>query len=82
MTERGVREARLRVDHADRYPGIEPGVWFTAATIAEHLDLRRARGEVGQPTGGARPLPGEHFEFRGGDKPIGMRAVLGRRPGD
>jgi hypothetical protein len=77
-----VREARLRLDHADRYPGIEPGVRFTAATLAEHLEARRARGgEVG-PSRGPRPLSGQHFEFRGGERPVGMVAVLGRRPGD
>jgi hypothetical protein len=81
MTDPSVREARLRRDHADRYPGIEPGVWFNAATLAEHLYLRRVReGEV-EP-GGPRLLPGEHFEFRGGEKPVGGRAALGRRPGD
>jgi hypothetical protein len=61
MTDRSVREARLLSDHADRYPGVEPGVWFIAATLAEHLDLRRSRG---------------------GEKPVGAYAVLGRRPGD
>ena len=77
-----VREARLRPEHADRYPGIEPGVWFTAATLAEHLEARRARGDELEPPGGPRPLSGQHFEFRGGEKPVGMVAVLGRRPGD
>ena len=42
MSGAGVREARLRPDHAERYPGIEPGIWFTAATLAEHLNIRRA----------------------------------------
>jgi hypothetical protein len=82
MTGRNVREARLIPDHADQYPGIEPGVWFTAATVAEHLNLRLARGGQGGPGDGPRPLSGEHFEFRGGERPVGVRAVLGRRPGD
>jgi hypothetical protein len=81
MTDRSVREARLRPDHADRYPGIEPGVWFIAATLAEHLELRRSRGAESEPSG-PRTLSGEHFEFRGGEKPVGVYAVLGRRPGD
>ena len=76
-----VREARLRPEYADLYPGIDPGVWFTAATLAEHLDLRRTRaGEA--DAGGPRTLPPEHFEFRGGERPVGIRAVLGRRPRD
>ncbi len=75
-----VREARLIPGHAHHYPGIEPGVWFTAATLAEHLDRRRARD--GEGDGTPRPLSSEHFEFRGGERPIGVRAVLGRRNGD
>ena len=82
MTDRNVREARLLPDHADGYPGIEPGVWFIAATLAEHLDLRRSRVGEGEPSSGRRTLSGDHFEFRGGEKPIGASAVLGRRPGD
>jgi hypothetical protein len=82
MTDRNVREARLLSDHADRYPGVEPGVWFIAATLAEHLDLRRSRGREGEPPSGLRTLSGDHFEFRGGEKPVGTSAVLGRRPGD
>jgi hypothetical protein len=82
MTDRSVREARLRPEYADQYPGIEPGVWFIAATLAEHLDLRRARGSKDEPPSGPRTVSGDHFEFRGGEKPVGARAVLGRRPGD
>jgi hypothetical protein len=82
MTDRSVREARLLPDHADLYPGIEPGVWFIAATLAEHLDLRRTRAGEAEPPSGPRTLSGDHFEFRGGEKPVGARAVLGRRPGD
>lgn len=82
MTVQGVREARLREEYADLYPGIDPGVWFTAATLAEHLDHRRVRGVEGEPPSGPRPLSGEHFEFRGGERPVGVREVLGRRPSD
>jgi hypothetical protein len=82
MTDASVREARLRPEHAHRYPGIEPGVWFTAATLAEHLELRRARAGDVEPRGGPRQLSSDHFEFRGGEKPVGTRAVLGRRPDD
>ncbi len=82
MSGAGVREARLRPDHAERYPGIEPGIWFTAATLAEHLNIRRAREAGAEVPSDARPLSGEHFEFRGGERPVGVRAVLGRRPDD
>ena len=76
-----IREARLRREHAEIYPGIDPDVWFNAATLAEHLRLRRLRtGE--SPEAGPRPLSPEHFEFRGGERPVGGRALLARRPGD
>jgi hypothetical protein len=82
MSKSSVREARLRPGHEDLYPGIEPGVWFNAATLAEHLDLRRTRGGDTGLTAGPRSLPPEHFEFRGGEKPLGVRAILGRRNSD
>jgi hypothetical protein len=81
MSHPTLREARLRPEHAERYPGIEPGVWFTAATLAEHLDRRLGR-EGGDGDAGPRVLSLEHFEFRGGERPIGMRADLGRRNRD
>jgi hypothetical protein len=81
MSESGVREARLRPDYAERYPGIEPGIWFNAATLAEHLERRRAR-EGDEAPAGPRALSPEHFEFRGGERPVGIRAVLGRRQND
>ena len=76
-----IREARLRPEYADRYPGLEPGVWFTAATLAEHIDRRLAREEMDRDLG-PRVLSPEHFEFRGGERPLGVRAVLGRRHSD
>ena len=78
MSDSGVREARLLPDYAEQYPGIDPDVWFTAATLAEHLDRRRAANGGA----GARVLSAEHFEFRGGERPIGVRAALGRRHSD
>ena len=79
MSDKDVREARLRPEHAGHYPGIEPGIWFTAATLAEHLDRRLASEGC---DAGPRPLSSEHFEFRGGERPFGIRAVLGRRHRD
>lgn len=77
MNDPRVREARLLPDFADQYPGIDPGVWFTAATLAEHLDRRRGENDPAP-----RVLSPEHFEFRGGERPIGIRAELGRRHSD
>jgi hypothetical protein len=79
--DRGVREARLRPGFGALYPGVDAEVWYNAATLAEHLRLRRAReGEL--PDTGPRPLSAEHFEFRGGERPVGGRSSLGRRPED
>lgn len=68
MPEALIREARLRPEHADSYPDIEPGVWTPAGGLARLvLDrglYRRARGAKGD-----RPLPAEHFEFRGPSLP-------------
>ena len=36
MSTEPLREARLRPEFASRYPGVEAGVWYTAATLAEH----------------------------------------------
>jgi hypothetical protein len=64
-----IREARLKPEFAHLYPGIEPGVWEAAATVAEHLAMRRRRGSHPVPEGD-RILPSEHFEFRGGTEEV------------
>jgi hypothetical protein len=68
MPEALIREARLRPEHADSYPDIEPGIWTPAAGLARLvLDrglYRRAPGSKGD-----RPLPADHFEFRGPSLP-------------
>ena len=60
------REARLRPEFAALYPGLEPGTWQDASTLAEqvlteHL-LRPSPGYMLSD----RTLAEEHFEFRGG----------------
>jgi hypothetical protein len=67
----GRREARLRPEHAARYPGIEAGVWQSAAVLCDRV---LASGLLrGSPMGWReRVLPTEHFEFRGGG-PEGKR---------
>ena len=61
----GRREARLRPEHAGRYPGIKAGVWEPAAVLCDRV---LAGGLLrGSPHGWRdRVLPPEHFEFRGG----------------
>jgi hypothetical protein len=77
-----VREARLRPEFAERYPGVEPGVWFTAATLAEHMVARLSREGNANLALIPRVLDPEHFEFRGGEGPVGGKTSLGRRPKD
>lgn len=62
-----VREARLRPDFADRYVGIQPGVWFSAAALAEQLITRLLREGVPDEELPQRVLDPAHFEFRGGE---------------
>jgi hypothetical protein len=61
----GRREARLRPEHATRYPGIQAGVWESAAVLCDRV---LAGGLLrGSPMGWRdRVLAAEHFEFRGG----------------
>lgn len=67
----GRREARLRPEHAARYPGIRAGVWEPAAVLCDRV---LASGLLrGSPRGWSeRVLPPEHFEFRG-EGPQGER---------
>jgi hypothetical protein len=56
-----VREALLRPEFADRYPGMRAGTWYLAATVASAVQHVEAA-----PPLTLRPLPEAHFEFRGG----------------
>ncbi|MFL5496554.1 MAG: hypothetical protein ACJ8DC_19375 [Gemmatimonadales bacterium] len=76
-----VREARLRPEFAELYPGVEPDVWYTAATIAEHMLVRLVRQDAEQLP--PRVLDASHFDFRGSDGlPPGPRPTLGARSTD
>jgi hypothetical protein len=71
------REARLRPDHAHRYPDVRPERWEPAATVADRvLAGRLLRGSLIAMRD--RVLPDEHFEFRGGTARGGERQ--GSRP--
>ena len=61
------REAKLRPAFADKYVGIEPGVWFSAAGLAEKLIARLLREGVSDAELPQRVLDPTHFEFRGGE---------------
>ena len=72
VTSPGRREARLRTEYADQYPGIQPDVWVSAAMLCDRVIARELLR--GSPVGWReRALPPEHFEFRGGE-------LEGRRP--
>jgi hypothetical protein len=78
--ETPAREARLRPEFADLYPGVEPDIWYAAATIAEHMVRRMQHDAEREPP---RVLDSQHFEFRGSDSlPPGPRPTLGARSTD
>jgi hypothetical protein len=62
--QESIREARLRPEYSDLYPGLEPGVWLPATTVGQKLLLYHlATAALPQ---GDRLMADEHFEFRGG----------------
>jgi hypothetical protein len=62
--QENIREARLRPEYANVYPGIQPGVWLAATTLGQQLLLwHLATANAPQ---GERVMDDEHFEFRGG----------------
>jgi hypothetical protein len=62
--QENMREARLRPQYADLYPGVQPGVWLPATVVGQQLLLwHLATAAVPQ---GERLMTDEHFEFRGG----------------
>lgn len=72
-TESFIREARLRPEFAEMYPGIEPDKWISAAGLAELLITRLLREGISGEELPHRVLDPVHFEFRGGE-PVGTRS--------
>jgi hypothetical protein len=60
-----VREARLRPEWADLYPGVQPEVWHVAAELLPRV-LRHRLENQGSWEFTRRILVDDHFEFRGG----------------
>jgi hypothetical protein len=60
-----VREARLRPEWADLYPGVRPDVWHVAAELVPQVLRHRLQGRQGWEFT-RRILVEDHFEFRGG----------------
>jgi hypothetical protein len=71
------REARLRPEFAGLYPGVDPDVWYTAATLAEHLLARFIRRDLADRALPPRVMDSRHFEFRGSTGAQGGRITLG-----
>lgn len=74
MTQKRGREARLRTEHAQLYPGIEPGVWMPVESLLRHITdlIHQDPFKAGVITG-TRLLHEEHFEYRGGSaRPEGL----------
>jgi hypothetical protein len=69
MSDAVIREARLRPEHAGRYPDLEAGTWVPAAGLARLVLERGLYRNAAGPRGSDRPLPDEHFEFRGPSRP-------------
>lgn len=67
-----VREARLRPEAAEQYPGLPVAVWLPASQVAaECLAQTAAERSFANPI--TRALGDEAFEFRGGAPEIALR---------
>ena len=62
MTAR--REARLKPEFADLYPGLRHDVWYSAAWLSARQFARTRCDGVASEI--AAVLSNQHFEFRGG----------------
>ena len=76
-----VRVVRLRPEFADRYPGLDPGAWYPAASIADYYRSWLARHPAPRLGAPLRGLDTAHFEFRGG-VPRDDPWIPGRSPDD
>ena len=61
-----LREVRLKAAYADRYPSLDPEVWYTAAAAAGQVKGTTIVLGGPQIEIRGRVLPPLHFEFRGG----------------
>lgn len=70
------REARIKLQHAGHYPGINAGEWMPAWLLAEQL-LESAERQGVRP--GGRVCDPAHCEFRGGGpRPPALRGLRTR----
>lgn len=59
------RAARLRPEFAGLYPYLTPGVWESAAVVADRVVAHVLGRPDAHFIAGERALEPEHFEFRG-----------------
>ena len=70
------RQARLKLQYADRYPGIVAGQWIPAWLLAEQLLALAEQRGLGP---GERVCDPSHCEFRGGGpRPPELRGLRTR----
>jgi hypothetical protein len=74
----GARQARLRPEVAERYPGIRAGEWMPAAVLADRVFAQTLLRPGGAAIRG-RVLFDAHFEFRHGVSRGGERHGLRHR---
>jgi hypothetical protein len=68
------RQARLKPEHADLYPGLTAGEWMPVESLLRHItDLIHQDRTKAKAITGTRLLHQAHFEFRGGSaRPDGL----------
>jgi len=77
-----IRLARLRAEYAERYPGLDAGAWYPAASVAAYYRSWLIRHPDPSRIGGPlRGLDTAHFDFRGGE-PREEPWIPGRSPDD
>ena len=74
MSENRGREARLKPEFADLYPGLTADTWMPIETLLGHVaTLLHTRRVESEAITGERLIREEHFEFRGrSDRPQGL----------
>jgi hypothetical protein len=72
------REAKLKPEFADMYPGLQAGIWYPAARVAEYFLARLAQFPFATTEQADRELDERHIEFRGGTPADAERDVASR----
>jgi hypothetical protein len=65
MNRPGIRQALLRPEFANLYPGIAANEWLPAAVVTDQVLALKLRGKERVPLTRDRALDERHFEFRG-----------------